>query len=68
MTDDLLDAIANPVVHTLTPRARRLNVMANAYATARAIASNPYTAAQVIDAALKKAGFKVVKMSREEVA
>lgn len=45
---------------SLTPRARRLKAMANAYATAKAVACNPDMGAQVFDAALNKAGFKVV--------
>ncbi len=45
---------------TQTPRERRIQALANAYATARAIARNPHAAAQVLENALIRAGYKIV--------
>ena len=43
-----------------TPRERMLQAIANAYATARSLSREPYGAAQRLEAALIKVGYKIV--------
>jgi hypothetical protein len=50
-----------------TPRSKRLGAMANAYAEAKAVAFNPEMASHVMDRALRKSGYKVVKITRLEL-
>ena len=52
----------------MTPRAKKMQAVANAYAMARAVACNDDMGALVIERTLVKAGYKITKITWREKA